>query len=729
MGNCKYTPLARVDSGSLFPLNSNSCYDHAVGLSITQVCNLPTVLTTNSYVCDISSCASGKVLFRTEKLTVHDHTLVFPPRDPFVIDSKLHPKIKIEIHAVLTLTGLRTLVGQTVVGLDQLVRKAEWDLYLFDEFQVLVYDRPARPQPLFCSLSVRGVRAPEPRAEASKPLKRIVIITRGTRGDVQPFMALARGLAEHKNWSVTVVTELAFYSLVKAHSKTSRGEIHFRPSGGDTESSFDWPMAKWMMNQRQSIFQLIMLARAERVFFESEPAFSYFARQAQADLLLFGFNTATMAQILGEALQIPICGFLLQPTVIPSQQYPSIVSILDPSTKPIDNITTLEDEEDGKRFGYLPSEQFAKFLKTQWENNIFTRRLDQMRILNGLQPHSMTASTSSLRIMSFGGDQARAKNVFDALQEDCTTMLCPINEFAFGGKPRDWSENVNFTDFIFTSPLSETPEESLAKDNAELAQFIRKAKLASKPVIAITFSSMPVERNTIIELSVKVLNGSKSDVRIVCVVGARLHKQSAKPKLEREFAKFKAEHRIMEVPVAPFTHLFPLCDFLILHGGLGTTSEALRAGRPCLVTGFLLFDQRFWGKRIFDMGCGPAPVHIRDLGVEIVGAVDEALRPGNTWGENARKVADKLRESGHGDGLQVNVDAVAACLAEDYPPATSAAVKRQGSFRGEEEEADKPVQPVQPEMREMGEEDEDDSREDEDEDDSGEDRATRSPEI
>ena len=31
------------------------------------------------------------------------------------------------------------------------------------------------------------------------------MMTRGTRGDVQPFVALARGLAEGLGWMVTVV--------------------------------------------------------------------------------------------------------------------------------------------------------------------------------------------------------------------------------------------------------------------------------------------------------------------------------------------------------------------------------------------------------------------------------------------------------------------------------------------------------------------------------------------
>lgn len=39
-----------------------------------------------------------------------------------------------------------------------------------------------------------------------------------------------------------------------------------------------------------------------------------------------------------------------------------------------------------------------------------------------------------------------------------------------------------------------------------------------------------------------------------------------------------------------------------VHGGLGTTSEALRAGRPICVTGPLLLDQRFWGAVCYSRG-------------------------------------------------------------------------------------------------------------------------------
>lgn len=51
-------------------------------------------------------------------------------------------------------------------------------------------------------------------------------------------------------------------------------------------------------------------------------------------------------------------------------------------------------------------------------------------------------------------------------------------------------------------------------------------------------------------------------------------------------------------------------DTIIVHGGLGTTAEALRVGVPVIITGVLLMDQRFWGKRVNDLGVGPEPTHI-----------------------------------------------------------------------------------------------------------------------
>ena len=61
---------------------------------------------------------------------------------------------------------------------------------------------------------------------------------------------------------------------------------------------------------------------------------------------------------------------------------------------------------------------------------------------------------------------------------------------------------------------------------------------------------------------------------------------------------------------ADFGLLFPRMDAFVVHGGLGTTVEAMRMRKPVAVTGILLFDQRFWGQVVYEKGIGPKPVHV-----------------------------------------------------------------------------------------------------------------------
>jgi sterol 3beta-glucosyltransferase len=53
--------------------------------------------------------------------------------------------------------------------------------------------------------------------------------------------------------------------------------------------------------------------------------------------------------------------------------------------------------------------------------------------------------------------------------------------------------------------------------------------------------------------------------------------------------------------------LFPRVAAVVHHGGAGTTAAGLRAGRPTVVCPFF-GDQPFWGRRVHDLGAGPAPI-------------------------------------------------------------------------------------------------------------------------
>src|SRR5215469_636653 len=60
---------------------------------------------------------------------------------------------------------------------------------------------------------------------------------------------------------------------------------------------------------------------------------------------------------------------------------------------------------------------------------------------------------------------------------------------------------------------------------------------------------------------------------------------------------------ILVVPSAPYARVFPAACVVVHHGGFGTCGEALRAGKPSLVTPFA-FDQFDTAARVQDLGLG-----------------------------------------------------------------------------------------------------------------------------
>ncbi|MFA5956884.1 glycosyltransferase [Hyphomicrobium sp.] len=72
----------------------------------------------------------------------------------------------------------------------------------------------------------------------------------------------------------------------------------------------------------------------------------------------------------------------------------------------------------------------------------------------------------------------------------------------------------------------------------------------------------------------------------------------------------------------PHDKLFREVSAVVHHGGLGTTSSALRAGRPSFIGPFMM-DQKYWGRRVFQLGAGPDQIPIQDWTLD---ALTERLR-------------------------------------------------------------------------------------------------------
>lgn len=470
-------------------------------------------------------------------------------------------------------------------------------------------------------------------AEEKKP-KHVLVITRGTRGDVQPFIALALGLAKTHGWHVTLCTELRYRGLIRRYKEDSGGRLHFRPSGGDTETRLEGALAKWGVQSTNRLINAAALARTEREFFDSEPAFYYWAKTLKPDYLCFTFTTTNLGLIISESLKIPCLGFFFQPTVIPSKHYPAILPL---------RMENFDDKVNQKEVHGLESHKMFRFIKGWFENNIFTKRIEHIRKLRGVPLTREVKKNFQV-------------NDVERLVEGNYPLIMPIKKEAFGGYPSDWPKSFQMTDFIFlrsgaTPPLSD-----------EMKKFIAGAREANCQIMCICFSSMPVSRIEILELSLLILKKCPKPYKpaILALVGNRPLDEPTKESLEVEAKKYIAQDRLLIQNGAPYSKLFPEMDFIITHGGLGSTAEALATGKPLLVAGVLLLDQRFWGKRTNDLGVAPLPKHIRYLNKEIIGLLPKCLDPNGEYAANAKKLQLEMFPGGlenMSDGVEINVKA------------------------------------------------------------------------
>ena len=400
------------------------------------------------------------------------------------------------------------------------------------------------------------------------------MIGSGSRGDLQAFAALGKGLAAAGH-DVTIATHRPFASLARDHG------LAFHPLSGDSEQFIKGIAGIKLREKWRNPVSPIRFANRflgpfmDRFLVESLEV----ARQADA-VLYWPF--LRLGPSLSEKLKIPSFAVAHYPMpYLATGSFPN--AFFSPWPR-------FERSRIYNRFTYASARPFFWRLVREQLNRWRTESL-------GLKP--LTPREEARRVY-------RTPHILGF-----STSVLP--------QPKDWPRDTHATGYWFLDSDPTDPP------SPALVDF-----LAAGPApVCIGFGSMTGRKPA--ELTAMALEAlRRANVRGVLLTGWGGLRDISLP--ETVFAISAVSH----------DWLYPRMAAVVHHGGSGTTAAAVRAGVPAIITPFG-FDQSLWGRRIAQLGLGPAPIPNDELTAEHLAAAiveattDDAMRArASAMGERVR---------------------------------------------------------------------------------------------
>ncbi|MEL6606035.1 MAG: glycosyltransferase [Cyanobacteria bacterium J06614_10] len=409
----------------------------------------------------------------------------------------------------------------------------------------------------------------------------ILILTLGSRGDVQPYVALGKGL-QSVGHTVTLCTSSRFESFITAHG------LNYGYMNDKMMQLMDSMQGRAVMEDTTNLWEVIKATR--RLSKQVTPIQQQMlqdcwdvAQATQPDSILFHPKTYSGPHI-AEKLGIPAILAMPLPMLVPTAEQVNI------------------------GFPKLP---FGGPLRG-WYNRL------TYRIANLLFAFSAGKLVKDWRAEHDLPRQSKFDLLHTHRGEQIPVLHCYSRHVA--PEPSDWPEQVVASGYWFLDQQAtwEPPENLQAFLNA-----------GDAPVY-VGFGSMAgrdPERLT--RIVIEALQQAK--VRGILATGWGGLSADDLPET------------IFKLEQAPHDWLFPQMAAVVHHGGAGTTAAGLRAGCPTVICPFF-GDQPFWGRRVYELGVGSEPIPQKKLTVEKLAAAIQTVTTVPSIQQNARTLGERLRQ-------------------------------------------------------------------------------------
>lgn len=424
----------------------------------------------------------------------------------------------------------------------------------------------------------------------------ILVAAIGTRGDVQPLLALAKGLSAAGH-SVRVATTAEFAALTQAH-----GLDYVAVSGSPSELMQGADLQAALGGNGNPLVMLRGIVAAVGPMMINGMRELLDAAQG-ADLIIASLVSSFPAFSVAEKLGIPC----VEGQVLPARPTRAFLS-------PILGL----DLRLGGAVNWLSN---WALLQTGWA--LF------QPMINRARQEALSLPPEPLRQTFARHDYARIPILYGY-----SPSVLP--------RPDDWPDWHHVCGYWFLA----------REDDWQPPDDLRDFLAAGPPPVYVGFGSMTgrdPERITAIVLAALHQTGQRG---VLSTGWGGVTSPALLAEVSGTAENFM--DNIYVLASAPHDWLFPRMAAVVHHGGAGTTAAGLRAGVPSILVPFTS-DQPFWGWRVAQLGVGPTPIPHQTLTGERLAYALRVAADHQPMRQRAADLGARLRQE---DGVSAAVQVV-----------------------------------------------------------------------